>query len=115
MAIDNDNEAFIAKAREAIVRAQQETDSLSLSVPSPLRDSFFNIIISRLLKEDHHAEHCQMCVAAALSMALSALSWEDRNAPRPATATERMAALTEQITIALRYLDKLESTGLHGE
>ena len=106
--MDNDKEAFITRLREALERAQQETAQLSLSIPSPIRDRFFSLIMEELTRDDtHRAEHCEGCRAYALQMALSALGWEDRNALRPASPKERMEALLEQVTIALRFLDKL--------
>ena len=111
--MDNDKEAFIDMAKAAIERAQQETDQLPLSVPSPLRDGFFNLIMQNLMgKETHSTEHCQQCLSIAHNMAVSAIGWEDRNAARPPTAKERMDALTEQMTIALQFLDKLDKEGL---
>ena len=45
-------------------------------------------------------------------MALSALSWLDKTAPRPATAKERMDELFESVTAALQFLDKLHKEGI---
>ena len=111
--MDNDKEAFITRLREALERAQQETAQLSLSIPSPLRDNFFHTLMQGLLGEEpHRTEHCQACMAIAHNMAVSALGWGDQNAARPATAQDRMKMLTEHVTFALRFLDKLHKEGL---
>ena len=105
--MDKDQEAHIDRVRAAFERAQQETDQLPLRVPGPLRDQFFSTLMEDLLQDPHRTDHCEGCRAYALSMALSALGWSDLNAPRPATAKERMDALFEQVTAALQFLDKL--------
>ena len=100
---------FIGRLREAFERAQREQDSLSLSIPSPIRDMFFDFVVRKVLEKDepHVAASCEGCQRFALQMALSALGWEDPAVPRPSAAAERMAALTEQVSIALEYVEKL--------
>ena len=116
MVIGKDKEAFIGRLRAAVERAQQETDQLPLSIPSPLRDRFFSHLMDELAEDDSHdLGHCPGCMSYAISMALAALGWEDRQRRRPATAKERMEALLEQVTIALRFLDKLHHEGLSRE
>ena len=111
--MDRDKEAFIERIRAAVERAREETDQLPLSVPSPLRDQFFSILMETLTVDDtHRTDHCEGCRGYALNMALSALGWQDQNARRPDTVKARMDALTEQVTIALRFLDKLHKDGI---
>ena len=100
---------FIERLRHAFERAQQEQDELALTVPSPLRDMFFDFVVRKLLErqERHVAASCEGCQGFALRMALSALGWDDPEAPRPSNVKERMAVLTEQVGIALEYVEKL--------
>ena len=105
--MDKDQEAHIDRVRAAFNRAQQEADQLPLSVPGPIRDQFFTFLMNDLLEGPHRTDHCEGCRTYALNMALSALGWSDLNAPRPATAKERMDALFAQVTAALQFLDKL--------
>ena len=113
MVMDRDKEAFIGRLKAAVERAQEETDLLPLSVPSPLRDRFFSHLMDELTEDNtHRSDHCEGCRGYALQMALSALGWQDQMAPRPATAKMRMEALIEQVTIALRFLQKLHEEGV---
>ena len=100
---------FIGRLRDAFERAQAEQDRLALSIPSPLRDMFFDYVVRKVLEKErpHVAAACEGCQTYALQMALSALGWEDRTAPRPSNVKERMAVLTEQVGIALEYVEKL--------
>ena len=100
---------FIGRLKAAFERAQAEQDRLALSIPSPLRDMFFDFIVRKILEKErpHVAASCEGCQGFALSMALSALGWDDRGAPRPSSVKERMAALLEQVSIALEYVGKL--------
>ena len=114
--MDPDKEAFIDRLRAALKRAQQETDQLPLSIPSPLRDQFFSQLMDELAKNrTHRTDHCEGCRGYALDMALGALGWHDQMAPRPETPKERMEALCEQVEIALRFLDKLHTDGFHAD
>lgn len=116
MVMDAKKEAFISMAKAALRRAQQETDELPLSIPSPLRDNFFSALMNALTQDDsHRTDHCEGCRGYALDMALSALGWKDQTARRPTSPKERMDALTEQVVIALRFLDKLHREGLPEE
>ena len=106
---------FIGRLRDAFERAQREQDSLPLSFPSPVRDMFFDVVVKKLMDEDvpHQPVSCQGCQVFALGMALSAIGWEDPKARRPATPKKRMAALMEQVTIALEFIGKLHDQALH--
>ena len=70
----NDKDAFIDRLRAALERAQEETDRLPLSVPSPIRDRFFSHLMDELTEDNtHRSDHCEGCRGYALQMALSAL------------------------------------------
>ena len=105
---------FIGRLRDAFERAQRERESLDYTIPSPLRDMFFDFVVRRVLEKDepHVAAACERCQAFALQMALTALGWEDRTAPLPSNVKERMAVLTEQVTIALEYVERLHQKAL---
>ena len=105
---------FIERLRNAFERAHRERESLDYTIPSPLRDMFFDFVVRRVLEKDerHVAAACERCQAFALQMALTALDWQDPMAPRASTAAARMAALTEQVTIALEYVEKLHQQAL---
>ena len=101
------NRDFIRRLQEAFIEAQEALDQLPLSIPGPIRDHYFGSIVSELMDAPHRSETCPGCRTYALSMATSALGWEDQNKPRPATVQERMGALQEQIRSALNFLNTL--------
>ena len=106
---------FIGRLRDAFERAQRERESLDYTIPSPLRDTFFDLVVRAVLKEKkvpHAAASCEGCQEWALRIALSALGWENREAPRPSATAERMAVLLEQVGIALEYVEKLHQKAL---
>ena len=106
--VTTEQQEFIRRLNNVFCEAQQALNELPLSIPGPLRDQFFAMIVTDLMEEPHRSGHCPKCMEYAHSMALSALGWQDLAAPRPATPQERMDALQEQIRIALRFLDSLE-------
>ena len=111
--LDQDQEASIKRVKAAVQRAREETDSLPLSIPSPLRDQFFSTLMEMLTEDrTHRTDHCEGCRGYALNMALSALGWQDRRRPRPSTVKDRMDQLFEQVRLALRFLDQLHKEGL---
>jgi hypothetical protein len=102
-----ENQRYISRLDDAVRSAHEAVDQLPLSTPAPVRDQFFGMIVNGLMELPHRSEHCPDCMSYAHSMAISALGWQDANAPRPATAQERMDALQEQMRIALDFLNSL--------
>ena len=113
MVISDTQRDDIARVLAALQMAQEEIDTLPLSVPSPLRDRAFVSIMEVLLEKPQSGYTCPNCFNSALAMTLSALGWEDRAAPRPQTPKERMEALIAQMNVALAFLDGLRHSGAH--
>lgn len=108
--VTKENQDFIRKLHDAFSEAQQALDQLPLSVPGPIRDQYFGIIVSELMEKPHRSALCPECRARAESMAIAALGWQDPDAPRP-PVEERMDALKKQMRIALDFLDTIEGEG----
>lgn len=111
MVISDKERETISRMIGALQHAQEETDMLPVNLPGPLKDRAFDFIVTTLLSGPDSSYTCPSCSNLALSMALSALGWEDRAAPRPASPKERMDALIDQMKIAWEFLDGIR----HGE
>lgn len=97
------------KLYDAFMRANEVVNRIPTTVlAGPMRDHVLHNLAEKFAEGPHRAAHCPHCMQMAHAMAVTALGWDDKAAPRPATAAERMDALMEQFAMALFFLDDIQ-------
>ena len=113
-----DMTGFRRRVNEAAKEALLAVDQLPVQTSAMHKDSVWALVFNTAMGSEGHAVgHCPQCLATALEMANHALGWQRTSGDQPTIqdAKERMRMLTELVTSALDYLEKLsDDAAAHG-
>ena len=103
-------EQYARELGEVVEWAQGIIDNLPLSISSPLKDRIFAGLLDEWERNRPFTASFSTLFNTASFMALNAMGWEDRNAPRPQTPEERMQQLLVQFSLAFNSLATYNSS-----